>query len=978
MRIQCFTFLFCLFAVLEAQGQYVTIPDSNFRKYLFAHFPNAMLANTMDTTHPSIVTASSVTCDSLFISDLSGIQYFDNLMYLNCKNNMLHSLPVLPANLLYLHCSVNFLDSLPTPLPGNIQTILCDNNHLTFLPNLPISITIFDCSYNGIDTLWAIPPNAQRFNCSHNSIDSLPALPSTLLHLNYSNNNIGNNQTLPLGLEDLDCSNNPLYGLPSLNPSLKSLHCSFNFLSSLPNLPSNLQSLWCNNNQLPNLPALPNSLQYLGCHFNVLTILPVLSSSLLVLHCGNNLLPVLPFIPNGLLHLYCNNNSIPSLPLLPTSLLTLDYSSNPISTLPNLPVNLETLFWNSNPTNILPTLPSSLKSLYASQNNLDSLPTLPNGLTLLICYSDSLTFLPSLPATLLELEFGANQLATMPMLPPNLITLFFKNNLIAVFNTMPQSVRRLNCSDNTALGCLPKIPSIMESVRIDNTTIGCLPNYFFIADTFATSPAIFTLPICTPAGPCLCAWNIAGNAHQLNNLNCALDSVTPGARLKNLTAKLYKNNVLIDQMMVAVNGEYSFDTGNDDTLDVVIDTFDTPLKVTCPLSIAHHVIVSPTDSMKGNVSFGMECSDIDAGVQKILGRFRPTAVSHLNINAGDLAQRFNAICTGNNPGTVTTILQGPISYLSPSANALTPSFINGNMLQYNVPNLSAVDFQTAFDIEVLTDLSATIGDLVCVRTTVSNVANDIQAANDELEVCFPVVSSYDPNAKFVFPETESKPGDELRYLIQFQNTGNDTAYQVVIRDTLSEHLDWGSFVFGSASHAVQVTQNGRYLAFYFHKINLLDSTSNEPESHGWLQYTIHLKADASFGTKTDNRASIYFDTNPPIVTNTATNFIGQDTTFEGGANPFKVANAVMMNSEFENGTWKLLNPEYIARKQIKVHAVKVFNRTGQLVFAAGSPQFRWTPEIKMANETFIYFIDYESFSGNKWTQQGSITVFKKN
>lgn len=796
MKVKFFVFLLCFGAYFSAKAQFVNIPDTNFRKYLFAHFPAAVLGNSLDTTHPQILNCTTVNCDSLFIRDLNGIQYFDNLQFLLCKNNLLHSLPKLPTTLQYLRCSTNLLDSLPTPLPPSIHTIYCDNNHIQFLPNLPVSISIFDCSYNVIDTLDTIPPFAQSFNCSNNSIDSLPALPSSLQYLNYSNNNIANNQTLPLGLEYLDCSSNPLYVLPTLNPSLKSLHCSFNFLSSLPNLPNNLQSLWCNNNQLPILPALPNSLQYLGCHFNVLTVLPVLSSFLLVLHCGNNLLPILPFIPTGLQHLYCNNNSIPSLPLLPSSLLTLDYSSNPISTLPNLPANLETLIWNANPTNILPPLPSSLKSLYASQNNLDSLPTLPSGLTLLNCNTDSLTFLPSLPATLLELEFSYNQLATMPALPPSLVTLFFGSNLISVFNSMPQSVRRLNCSDNAALACLPKIPSIMKSVRIDNNPIGCLPNYFFIVDTLNTSPAIFNLPICTPAGPCLCAWNIAGNVHQLNNLNCALDSVTPGARLKNLKAKLYKNNTLIDEMEVTVNGEYSFDTGNDDTLDVIIDTFDTPLKVTCPVSIAHHVILSPADSMKANVSFGMECSDIDAGVQKILGRFRPTVISHLNINAGDLAQSYNAVCTNINPGTVTTILQGPITYLSPSANALVPSLINGNMLQYNVADLSAVDFQTAFDVEVLTDLSATIGDLVCVRTIVSNVANDIQPTNDELEVCFPVVSSYDPNAKFVFPETNSKPGDELRYFVQFQNTGNDTAYQVVIRDTLSDNLDWGSFVFG--------------------------------------------------------------------------------------------------------------------------------------------------------------------------------------
>lgn len=966
--------IFCLSSGVKAQ--LVNIPDTNFRKYLVAHFPNAMFGNSMDTTHPSITGANSIICDSLFIRNLEGIQYFDNLTYLNCKNNILKYLPNLPNNLQQLICSVNVLDSLPNPLPSNISSIECTMNHLHFLPFLPGSLVHFNCFQNSIDTLNALPVNVQYFNCARNSIDYLPALPTSLKTLNYAENNISNNQTLPLGLEYLDCSYNPILNLPTLNPSLVYLNCSRDSLSVLPNLPANLQTLICSRNLLPVLPTLPNSLQDLDCSNNQLPILPTLSTSQVVLNCSNNLLPNLPVLPGTLQGLICASNQIPTLPLLPNSLITLDYSANPIANLPTLPPNLKNLYWNNNNTNILPNLPNSLKFLKACNNVLDSLPLLPVGLTHLDCRNDSLDFLPVLASNIQYLDFSYNQIDTMPSLYNGLNYLWFDANEISVFNTMPLSVQFLSCSANSNISCLPKIPQAMEQVIFDNTAITCLPNYFNTNSKLYSTPSVYTLPLCTPAGACACAWNIAGDAHEYNGISCASDSVSPGNTIQKARALLFKNNIMIGQMPLTFSGKYSFDTGDTDTLDVVIDTNNVPFHTVCPLATFHHLILSAVDSMKSNINFAVECNAIDGGVRSIFGRFRPSFNSHITLKAGDLAQDFNIICNSINPALVTTVIQGPVTYIQPAANALTPSFVNGNYLEYNVPNISAVDFSSAFNIEVNTDMSATIGDQVCVHTVVSNVANDILSQNNELEVCFPVVNSFDPNAKFVFPATGSKPGDLLRYFIQFQNTGSDTAYQVIIKDTLSDNLDWNSFAFGGASHPVQITQSGKYLAFNFLKINLLDSLSNEPESHGWLQYTIKLKTDAPYGSKTDNRASIYFDLNPPIVTNIATNFIGQDTTYEGGPRPFQVPNAVVVNSDYGNNTWKLMNVSYIERKRIKLKSVKVFNRTGQLLYSDNSINFAWKPEMRIASESFIYIIEYTGYSGNEWTQQGSITVFK--
>ena len=137
--------------------------------------------------------------------------------------------------------------------------------------------------------------------------------------------------------------------------------------------------------------------------------------------------------------------------------------------------------------------------------------------------------------------------------------------------------------------------------------------------------------------------------------------------------------------------------------------------------------------------------------------------------------------------------------------------------------------------------------------------------------------SYDPNDKAVLPELMDNINlidDHLIYLIRFQNTGNDTAFNVVIRDTLDANLDFNSFDILSTSVSsmdVQVQiQDERYITFQFDDINLPDSTTNFLGSQGFINYRIKAKDDIIEGSHVDNTAHIYFDFNPPIVTNTVT------------------------------------------------------------------------------------------------------------
>jgi len=137
-----------------------------------------------------------------------------------------------------------------------------------------------------------------------------------------------------------------------------------------------------------------------------------------------------------------------------------------------------------------------------------------------------------------------------------------------------------------------------------------------------------------------------------------------------------------------------------------------------------------------------------------------------------------------------------------------------------------------------------------------------------------ILCSYDPNDKLVSPDRASKriyPEEGLTYTVRFQNTGNAEAINVCIKDTLDESLDYSTFQVISSSHddfLNTIITDDKNIDFSFVNINLPDSTSNVQESQGYVTYTISPRSDLSTCTSIENTVSIYFDFNPPIVTNT--------------------------------------------------------------------------------------------------------------
>lgn len=187
---------------------------------------------------------------------------------------------------------------------------------------------------------------------------------------------------------------------------------------------------------------------------------------------------------------------------------------------------------------------------------------------------------------------------------------------------------------------------------------------------------------------------------------------------------------------------------------------------------------------------------------------------------------------------------------------------------------TVVHYTASFTIPAITPLGTILTNSSTITALSGTLETDL--TDNSYTRTQTVIGSFDPNDKAVFPAGLGATGDVLHdtpfdYSIRFQNTGTASAINVFVADTIDEDLDLNTLVIHRASHNYDLVINGNVLTWRFFNIYLPDSNTNEPASHGFIEYSISPKAGLTDGTTIENTAYIYFDFNAPVVTNTTLN-----------------------------------------------------------------------------------------------------------
>jgi Secretion system C-terminal sorting domain/SprB repeat len=373
--------------------------------------------------------------------------------------------------------------------------------------------------------------------------------------------------------------------------------------------------------------------------------------------------------------------------------------------------------------------------------------------------------------------------------------------------------------------------------------------------------------------PEICKTTISGYALKDNNSNCARDTTdTPLAYNGYVTLRNTQTQVT-NSIYLDANGFYSavVDTGYYQISYVPNTIACTQFTPVCTSANGISLYANITQSSFANQNFYWQPNlsaqpDVSVWASQQTARpVFPRQFSFYTRNNGTAAATNTTITfTHNSLWANLTMLYGGLAPISSTATSKT----------WNIGTLAQnANLYLNFTMEL--PQSTAIGTQLDYTVAINSANTDCNT-NDNIYTWTNIASnSFDPNDKSLL-NTQNEQGNilndnaPLRYQIRFQNTGTDTAYTVVVRDTINlTHLDKTTFKTIAASHNMQATWiANNVIEFRFPNINLVDSLHNEPLSHGWLQFSIAPKANTPLYSTVHNSAAIFFDYNAPVITNT--------------------------------------------------------------------------------------------------------------
>jgi uncharacterized repeat protein (TIGR01451 family) len=718
------------------------------------------------------------------------------------------------TNVTYLMCTQNALTTVDVSGMTNLQTFWVDKNNLT-------SVNVTGCTalYN--------------FNCSDNHITSINVngLP-TLLDLYCKNNNLTsvNLAGLP-ALNSVQFENNQLTSFTfSTVPNLKYIYVGYNALTAIDvtGIPS-LMVLTCQNNQIASLNFSNNpNLWSVNCNSNLLTSLDISNKPLLA-------------------DAYCNHNMITSLDLTGDDISVLDCSYNQISSLTipagnylyelNFSHNLMTAFdFSPNP---------SLVKINCSYNNLAAVNL--DGLS-----------------AVTDFNAASNQFVEIDMNAMHALAHFD-----LMLNTLLLHINMKNGQTYASFSYIQFPDSgVLQYVCADDMNISVID---YILNNFTNLPpnSVEVNSYCnfTPTNGYN---NITGTIRfDANNNGCDISD----AAIANLRVDINDgSNTGAD--FTNSQGNYNFytSTGN----FALTPNIENPGWFTFAPATAN---IQFTDN-GNNVTtqnFCVSANGVHPDAEVVIApvsRVRP---------GFDGVYRI----TYKNKGNQT--LSGAVNFefgftRVPYVEAIpAPDTASDGLLVFNYSNLlpfetRSIDVRLHGHTPTDTDLPLNNGDTLDFDALISTNLTDENISDNHYVYAHVVQGSYDPNAITCLEGAVVAPaeiGKYLRYNIEFENTGNFDATNIVIRDVIDTNkYDINSLQVIDASHQVNTRITGNLVEFIFEAINLppfADNIIGNPPigGHGNVLFKIRSKAALQAGDSVNNTADIYFDYNAPVATNDA-------------------------------------------------------------------------------------------------------------
>lgn len=665
------------------------------------------------------------------------------------------------------------------------------------------------------------------------------------------------------------------------------------------------------------IPAWPDGLLALRLNRGTWSTLPPFPINLNLLHLNVTGMPVIPTLPEGITDLgLVDKSTLSTLPELPASVLRLSITSIGHA-IPDLPGGLAYLNLHGVTGITVPPMPNALDSIYLSSfgdaaitawptaarlikltgmSNLMQVADWPPALQVLqihgapnlaqlppvwsstlanlqLWHTDALAALPAFPPGLETIGLASYGLDSLPAalvsLPPwpiGIQYIFLASMPFTDLPPLPAGLQVLDISYLPELTCLPLLPEGLSTLLVDvdglslpPTPITCVPNFPPNALINWGGSVINNNPdlLCTALNSSCPFLNpvATGTSYWDQNANGTRDSGEPGYPY--VTLHQQPGSAMHG---VATDGTYAW--------PMPIGTYTLSASSDNPyvqgIAPAQHTL---SFTVAGEVSTGNDFGvTLQPNVQDLrIDLMGPAGQPGFDSYGTITCENLGSIPTD---ATVTFQLDAIQSWVGATP---APSTVAMNTITWNLAALQVGETRQ-IALVVHTGSTVALGTPLVQTAEAGPLASDASPDDNVSTFEAEVVGSYDPNDKQVLPHTLSLAevaagNEELIYTIRFQNTGTWPAVKVKVADTLSSDLQWTTFRKVSSSHACNWELSGAgVLSFQFDPIDLPDSVTNEPLSHGFVKFAIKPRTTLPLGTTVANSADIFFDFNAPVRT----------------------------------------------------------------------------------------------------------------
>ena len=921
MKTKLLLVIIALFS-LGAKSQNINFPDANFKAALLGtNFNNYVICYDHNNTNFLLdqnqdgeiqMSEASLVKRMVFFqrsnyTTLEGINSFVNLETILYENDGSSS---------HIHGKIDDIniDGLNNFKTFNLSG--CDIGKIS-IKNCPNLIEI--------KSAYTDTYNASNFNVHGNTQEMTIDNCAQLQKILWTNNNLGNanitnspslihlelrgnslsafDATQLVNLEDLDLSNNqqtwgPISGEANFDPTLSSLNISGlskltylnvanQLLASLDLTQSPLLEIVdCKNNKIANsLDISQNSkLTYLDCSINqIKAILFPTTSDISTFYANNNLLE-----NNGMdfTKLFAVNNINRNINLsfnkfdqniifsFPVSFASLDLSNNKISdfeisgNFSSWPTQAIISLNNNLLENINLTGIYSLRKLDISNNPITdfNMPSLVIGEYLDIS-NTSLRYLNCNSNTFFSTNVLANGLKS------STFKIVFRSGSIALDGS--QTLESIDFSKSTiGIEEIKNMP-LLESIFIKNGIKDQLYSPFFNTprlkficadeiDTKTIKDILFQSGLTNVNVNSYCSFTPGGNFNTItgtvkidaNNNGCdSTDNAFEYLKLK------IDDGTNVGETFVQNDGKYEFYTqaGN---FNIVALAENPTLFTVSPANFSTSFADANNNIFTQDICVTANGSQNDAEV----------VIAPLTSARPGFDAVYNLVWRnkGNTTLSGKVIMNYDSNKMTFQSSSLPYSILSNGSIEFNYTDLKPfanTASEITFKINTPTDSTnpVNMGDVLAFNAQITPTNADITPEDNLFGFNHTVVNSFDPN-DIVCLEGETVPvstvGKYLHYVINFENTGNAEAENIVVKMEVDPNeFDINTLQLQNASASVDTKIVGNQVEFAFKKIKL------QSGGHGNVLLKMKSKSDLVEGDTVNNVAEIYFDYNFPIETN---------------------------------------------------------------------------------------------------------------